>query len=143
MACEMCGARDVPLKKTLIEGVELHVCAKCRPFGKALEPKKVVKTFVKKQVVIADIKKDYAHLLKQKREQKGMRQVDLAKFLNEKESLIHQIESGHLKPSDGFIKKVRSMLGLELLDTSSDVQPVEVEQTSRGAFTIGDLLKKT
>ncbi|MFW5746625.1 MAG: helix-turn-helix domain-containing protein, partial [Nanoarchaeota archaeon] len=81
--------------------------------------------------------------IKKKREQMGMRQKDLARFLNERESFIHQLESGHIKPSQKILHKLKEKLGLDLLREKRLENQEETEtSSSSGTYTIGDILKK-
>jgi uncharacterized protein (TIGR00270 family) len=58
---------------------------------------------------------DAAKLVKVERERRGMRQVDLAKMLQVKESLIHHVESQQMQLSLVFAKKIEEALGIKLV----------------------------
>ena len=145
--CELCGKKE-DLVKALIEGVELNVCQACGKFGKVLA---TVKRYTPKEQHIM-LKKsspkekteliveDYAEIIKKKREQLGLSQKDFANKINEKESLIHNIETGHLEPSLALARKLEKMLGIKLVEAYE----AEHEKAKTGkveGFTLGDFIK--
>ena len=142
--CEMCGT-ETKLYPTLIEGVELNVCQKCAGFGKRLKkPAKVVrkkrKTPAKsKREVIQVIRDDYSKILRKKREKMGLKQNEFAKFLAEKESIIHKMESGNYTPSIELARKMENKLNIDLI-RQKEIEPQNIK-ASKTTFTIGDVLK--
>ena len=149
MLCEMCG-KQAELFKTSIEGTELNVCRSCSKYGKVLKrirepikekPKKPVKIeIVSKEPETEElVVEDYAKRIKQKREQMDLTQEKLAKKLNEKESLLQKIESGHMKPSLRLAKKLQNFLGIKLIEEFKPQKRTHAK-TSSGPLTIGDLI---
>src|SRR3989344_9054884 len=106
MNCEICGSEG-NLFKTLIEDSELNVCKECSRFGKVISAVEIetekqrkeyrVTTFPDKEIVQV-IVPDYSEIIKKKREELGLKQEEFAKKINEKESLIHKIETGQFEP---------------------------------------------
>ncbi len=152
MNCDMCGVES-QLFKALIEGGELNVCKACAKYGKILHkirqepkrPKKQVKLSIEqvekpdKQIVLVVVN-DYSKRVKKKREHMGLKQEDLAKRINERESIIHKIESGRFKPSMKLARKLEKFLRITLIE--------QYEETFDGGkakvgenLTIGDLIK--
>ncbi|MBS3122666.1 TIGR00270 family protein [Candidatus Woesearchaeota archaeon] len=156
MLCEMCG-KEGELVKADIEGAELIVCRACAKFGKIIsivrpplskqekkardentESKPVDKL---KREIIQLINDDYPQLIKNAREKMGLKQQELALKIAEKESLIHNIESGKFLPSIVLARKFERFLKIKLIE-----QHEETEEDSRGkaskqtALTIGDML---
>lgn len=158
MQCELSGKEfEGPGVKVKIEGVVMTVAPEFAKYGTPVQeaPKsmarsssarqpKAAKPLFGKEIEFIDV--NYGALIKRKREAMGMRQKDLARFLNERESLIHQLESGHIKPSERVLNKLEGKLGLKLLKvakTADDDDADDTPSTSRGGgFTIGDMLKK-
>ena len=105
----MCGTETEGLFKTNIEGSELNVCENCSKFGKVIsevrikeiKPKKVKedKTYGPENEIVFVIVEDYAEKIRKRREELGLKQEDFAKKINEKQALIHKIETGHFEPS--------------------------------------------
>ncbi|MFT4326771.1 MAG: helix-turn-helix domain-containing protein [Candidatus Woesearchaeota archaeon] len=115
MACDMCGAKE-PLEKTMVEGAILNLCHTCKKVGtpikdpKTFTPKKRAPRYEEKVVENAGA------LVKYKRESLGMRQVDLAKMLLIKESLIHHIEVEDIPLTLELAKKIEEMLKIALVE---------------------------
>ncbi len=147
----MCGS-EKELFKTLIEESELNVCKECSKYGKIISAVKKpeiekkqkkeyrVLTFPNKEI-IQIIVSDYAEKIKKKREQFGLKQEDFAKKINEKESLIHKIETGHFEPSITLARKIEKFLKITLVQQyEEEYKKIENPKTDR--FTIGDFLDK-
>lgn len=151
--CEMCG-KDLPLFRAFIEGSELKVCKGCASFGKLIGPvaqppkreKKKEKEDAAKNAepeVIQSIVSGYGEIVKKARESKGLKQEELARKINEKESLIHKVETGHYEPNLLLAFKLEKFLGIKLVEeTTVEKSGGKKPAESGGAFTIGDLIKE-
>jgi len=144
-ACEMCGKED-EIVTALVEGVQLNVCQNCSSFGKIIKKPISVKKMpdVKKiplqeREIIQSIREEYSSLIKGKREKMGLKQKEFAKFLSEKESMIHKIESGLYVPSLALARKIEKQLGISLVE-EREVLPQHMK-TKKETFTIGDIIK--
>ena len=69
-----------------------------------------------------------------------MTQKDLAMKLNEKESIIHSIESGRMEPELSLAMKLETFLKINLIETV-DESPGKQAKVSKTGLTIGDMLK--
>lgn len=148
MQCEMCG-KDTGLLKAVIEGTELKVCKDCGKFGKIIgrirqEPKAKKKKKEEKEEelpeIIQIIVPDYPKKAKQARESLGLKQKELAKKLNEKESIIHKIETGHYKPSIKLARKLEKFLKIKLVG-EEQIEKDREKVVSSERITIGDIIK--
>ncbi|MCA9477731.1 MAG: TIGR00270 family protein [Nanoarchaeota archaeon] len=124
--CEMTGKKNVELFQVKIEGTVMNVCKECIKYGEQVSRPSSFKTrsssFSRKDESEDQfIVKDFAARIKNGREKKNLKQADMAKQLNEKESLIHNIESGHLKPNFPLAKKLERFLGITLIESVSAV----------------------
>ena len=142
----MCGART-KLYNCVVEGANLLVCERCSRFGQVMgvfEPKVQVPLINKKpkkqienefEVIVG-----FATFIKNLREKQSLRQDELALKINEKASLIHGLESGHLTPSFSVVEKLERFFGVRLVEK---VDPVKVStlELKDQALTIGDLIK--
>ncbi len=147
MICEMCG-NPGKLFKTIVEGTELSVCQECSRFGKVVGvvEQSIAKTIAKTKSeepeteVMELLVEDYAEKIRKKRESLGFNQDEFAKKLNEKESLIQKIESGHFEPSIGLAKKISRMLQIKLVEEYEERHEKQPRPKVEG-FTLGDFIK--
>lgn len=148
MLCEMCGSKESVLK-AVIEGTEMYVCIGCSRFGKVIN--EVKKPFVKakktakimaetKEELVRIIVPNYSQLIRDKRENLGLSQKDFAKKINEKESLVHNIEISRFEPSIKIAEKIEKFLCIKLIEEYIEKKEPSKERKS-DAFTIGDLIK--
>lgn len=140
--CEICG-EERELVKAIVEGSLLDVCEECSKFGNTIVVKKIQKEekAVKKQTVdiINIISPDYPRLIKESREKLGLKQKDLALKLNEKESVVHKLETGSLRPTILLARKLERTLNISLIELYQDTH--ESLNLKDDKLTIGDILK--
>lgn len=155
MQCETCG-KDTELFLTDLEGAQLKLCAKCGRFGKILkrikteeEIKKQEKNEVKKikqlikgpeKELIQVIVEDYPERIKTARERLKLKQEDFAKNINEKLSLIHNLETGHLEPNLALARKLEKALNIVLIEDHEESHGL-LKASKSDKLTIGDLIK--
>ena len=149
MICDMCGTETEGLFKTNIEGSELNVCENCSKFGKVIsevrikeiKPKKVKedKTYGPENEIVFVIVEDYAEKIRKRREELGLKQEDFAKKINEKQALIHKIETGHFEPSVELTRKIERFLKVRLIE-KKEVVHEKASKEKEGYFTIGDII---
>ena len=145
----MCGAKT-KLFKAKIEGTEMNVCRDCSKFGKIIgevkepeKPKKIEKIakeegpYIEMLQVIVE---DYPERIRNAREKMGLKQKDLAKKLNEKESLIHKIETKDFEPNINLARKLERFLKIRLIEQHEEVHTKEAK-TKSDTLTIGDFVK--
>ena len=149
MVCDMCGSQG-KLFKAIVEGTELNVCQKCARFGSVISPgtprhsmhkrtpRKTSQPLPEPEEIIIE---NYPELIKQKREKLGLTQEKFAQKLNEKESLLQKIESGHIKPSLNLAKKIQNFLGIKLIEQFKPKKILTQNQSKSYVLTIGDILK--
>lgn len=148
----MCGSEG-KLYKAIIENAELSICQECSKFGRVIG---VIKQEVPRKIksktgtihenkepqteTMQIIVNDYAEKIKKKRENLGLKQKDFAKKINEKESLIQNIESGRYEPSIEIAKKFERFLKIKLIEDYEDT-PEPQAKSKTDSFTIGDFIK--
>lgn len=148
MNCEMCGKQEAS-HKAIIEGIELTVCSGCAKYGKILrkpqffaKKKEVKKTEKEKEPeIIEKIISDYGQKIKKARTQKEMTQEEFARKLNIKESLLHKIENSLFEPSIPLARKLEKMLGIKLVEQTTEQEKVEIKKGKTEGMTVGDLIK--
>ena len=140
MNCELCGKRK-ELVLALVENSEMKVCSDCAKFGKVLREIKEVEEEEKKveeEEFVEGIVEDYSKLIKDKREKMGLKQEELARKLNLKESIIHKIETGSIEPSIETARKFENFLRIKLI-TEYNVKYRKIG-TNDKVMTLGDLI---
>lgn len=146
-ACDLCGT-SAPLKETKVEGTLLKVCQNCAKFGtqdvipqnRNQRMRTQSSSYKKPTDDGLIVLPNAGQLIKAEREKRNMRQVDFSRMLNIKESIIHQIESGHAITVD-VVKKIEAQLHIKLTAKPVESESVPGRSTTQ-SFTIGDLLKK-
>ena len=144
MQCEICG-REGRLFKARVESSEMIVCEKCSKFGnilKEINENPIEKKFEKvKNKEIFYIRKDYSQIIKKNREKINLKQEELAKKMNLKESMIHKIESGAFEPSMELAKKFEKFFNIKLIEKYKEEKEEKLKEQGK-EMTIGDILKE-
>ena len=145
----MCGKRAESLAKAVIEGVQLDVCNDCAKFGKVVQqPKRLdAKSQVmrmksqarQKDEKIEMLVKNYAEIIRKKRESMGLTQKDFAGKISEKEATVHKIETGALAPPLSLAKKLERFLGVRLVEEYQETAASSGKKSFEG-FTLGDFI---
>jgi putative transcription factor len=155
MQCDMCGkdVSDYELTNAIIEGTKLRVCDKCSKFGKVLKSPlnsfnrnndktpqfKQIKTEPEYEEMIVE---NYSEIIKSAREKKNIKQEDFANLINEKESLIHKIETGHMEPNIKMARKIEKFLGITLIKEVELGGSINISKDKKfTSLTIGDIIK--
>ena len=149
MACEMCGKEEAILKAN-IEGTTLSVCESCSKFGKvtakislpAAARQKAAKEEARHQTEdsIEVVVPEFGNMIKQRRESLGLKQDEFARKVAVKESVLHKMEVGAVKPDIEEAKRLGKMLGLKLVE-KLDEGPAVVSQQRSDTLTLGDMIK--
>ncbi len=148
MKCEMCG-QDAKLKKVKVEGAVLKLCKNCQDTGEVISaPRKVKNRFKKKKKrrkprsQRKHLVKDFDKKVKAKRESEEMSIEDLSEQMKVKESVVHRIESGKLKPDEKLAKKIKKVLGIQLYQQESQLDyETRKKENKHSKATIGDIAK--
>ena len=145
MNCELCG-REAEIVGTIIEGSFLNVCKECSKYGITVKQKEVAEkkeikfTRLPEEDVNEFIIEDYYEKIKNAREKLGLKQEELAKKLNAKESVVHKIESKSLIPSLDLAKKLEIVLKIKLIERRNEVYSKKNISLKDKDLTIGDLV---
>src|SRR3989344_1678844 len=146
MQCELCG-KNTALFKAEIESVEMTVCQDCTRFGSILnklqtsEAPKIKTAAISKRrpELNEEIVENYGRLIKRAREKLNFTQEELAKKLNEKESLITKLENNSILPSLELARKIEKQLNISLI--SIEEEENIISKNSDDSLTIEDLMK--
>jgi len=147
--CEICG-KEALLSRTKVENTELLVCDSCSSFGEVIqrhvdelkeeELKQKSKKFVENEV-IEIIVDGYSKQIKDSRNWMGLTQKEFAQKLSEKESVLNNIESGHMMPTIDLAKKIEKLCNIKLIEEYKEKEDNVKLNFKDQALTIGDLLK--
>ena len=144
MECELCGKKE-ELYNAIIESVELNVCIACSSLGKVVGKieKKITPKIRYNQIIkeeIETIVENYASKIRNSRESMGLNQKEFAIKINEKESVVHKLETGSMKLSLDLARKLEKNLKLKLIEKFQE-ESYSNKDISTEDLTIGDLIK--
>ncbi len=138
MQCEICGKQINNGIKIKVEGSEMTVCGKCSNLGTKVETKKEekrysgsgssnsgdtkVKTSNKRKSGTShslyeemdELVDDYPKRIQRAREERDLKQDELAQKINEKSSIISKLEKGSKLPEDKVVNKLENFLEIDL-----------------------------
>lgn len=160
MMCEMCGAKAPGTKLVMVEGAAVHVCGKCERFasspavktkeGVVLLPdvaerldtreKRRKEKDIYEKAGEPELAMDYHERIRLGRQKLGMSQEDLGKLINERKSVIIQVEKGEMTPTDNLVHKLEKALNIILKEVIEDTGEIKKADNSRG-LTLGDFIK--
>jgi len=160
LRCEVCGNKihDEPIT-AVIEGAKLIVCVECSKHGKIIHheevalPKKNLKkpqappTMIQRKPVVAKVEitqepaEDYANKIRAAREKLALTHEELGKKINEKASVLRNLEAGKMTPNNQLASKLEHMLKIKLLVPISEEKVTQIPQSANQELTLGDLIK--
>ena len=158
----MCGKEVASLLPVRIEGTILSVCRDCARFGDNVKAGGKQGTTVEPSLIQVRLQNrerrmktkdvyeggeesfemalDYPKRIKEAREKMGWKQEELAAKMNERESIIHKLESGTMHPDDALIRKVEKTLDIKIKEKVT-IAAVE-KSTGKKGMTLEDFIKK-
>jgi uncharacterized protein (TIGR00270 family) len=151
MQCDLCG-KEAALVLAEIEGSRVRACPSCAAYGKVVgqvvaPPKRPLKgsapgplkaSNTHKETILM-VRPDAGALIKAAREKRNLPQADLARLLNEKASVIHNVETGHGTLSLDLARKFERALRVRLVESYTEDGSATGAKDAEG-LTIGDLL---
>jgi len=134
----------------------MKVCEDCSRFGKVKGKSNVKVVFqetkkpVQKDSEYAFVQ-NYGMIVKDARERLGLKQEDFAKKINEHKSIVHQVESEHMKPGVDLARKFERALHIKIVEeikeeeSSSNKSKSQVSENfgkfdKNAPVTIGDVI---
>ncbi|MGA1822085.1 MAG: multiprotein bridging factor aMBF1 [Thermoplasmatota archaeon] len=150
--CEKCGKVTRAINLVNIAGASMYVCPECARYGtpirekpktEAAPPQRQVQKRVGKRKDALDrsemeLSDEYPRLIQRGRERMKWSREDLGRKINEKVSVISNLEHGTMHPSDSLIKKLEKALDIKLMVPVEDVQ-LESTASSQG-MTLADFI---
>lgn len=160
LRCEVCGHKIHTEPVTaIIEGARLTVCVECAKHGKIVHQEEVAlpkptqkKTLVpmaamqKKPAVVSvqitqELTQDYANKIRVAREKLGLTHEELGKKINEKASVLRNLETGKMEPNNQLASKLEHMLKIKLLVPISEEKATQIPKSANQELTLGDLIE--
>ncbi|MEM0202619.1 MAG: multiprotein bridging factor aMBF1 [Archaeoglobaceae archaeon] len=147
MNCEICGKEiKAPGYRIAVEGTELTVCASCKKYGsesiqtaKQGSARRVVLKKKKPQTKIEfkeELVENFNQIIRIEREKRGWSQEQLAKKIQEKESVIKKIENAEITPEPEVVEKLEKLFGIKLRESVPDVKAPKAQRLTT---TLGDV----
>lgn len=147
MNCEICG-REIKGKgfRIIVEGSEMTVCHSCRQYGSEKKPsiasqqgaRRIIKKRKPKIEFQDELIENYHMIIRREREKRGWSQEQLAKKIQEKESLIKKIENAEILPEPEVIEKLEKLFNLKLRE---QIPEIKVEGKGKTLTpTLGDIV---
>lgn len=161
LRCEVCGRKihTDPIR-AVIEGAKLTVCVECSKHGKVIlhaeEPspqktalKKVQapisvvqkKPIVAKVEITKELTEDYANKIRAAREKLLLSHEELGKKINEKASVLRNLEAGKMAPNNQLASKLEHMLKIKLLVPITEEKLTAMPRATSEGLTLGDLIE--
>jgi len=160
LRCEVCGHKihSEPIV-AVIEGAKLTVCLECSKHGKIIHQEEVAlskpdlkkpkapMTVVQKKPVVANVQitqelsQDYANKIRAAREKLALTHEELGKKINEKASVLRNLEAGKMEPNNQLASKLEHMLKIKLLVPISEEKVNQIPKSASQELTLGDLIK--
>jgi putative transcription factor len=159
LRCEVCGHKihDEPIT-AVIEGARLTVCVECSKHGKVVyeepsAPKQVLakkpqapismvprKSTVANVQITQEVTENYANTIRVAREKLGLTHEELGKRINEKASVLRNLEIGKMAPNNQLASKLEHMLKIKLIVPISE-EKTPLPRSASQELTLGDLIE--
>ncbi len=161
LRCEVCGHKihTDPIT-AVIEGARLTVCVECAKHGKIVHQDEIVLpkqatqkkpqgsvALVQKKPMVANVQitqeltQDYANMIRVAREKLALTHEELGKKINEKASVLRNLETGKMEPNNQLASKLEHMLKIKLLIPISEEKAVQMPKSGNQEMTLGDLIE--
>jgi putative transcription factor len=151
MICEICGRNFNTGVRIQLEGSVVSVCDNCAGYGKVISRINTVKEkpkAIESSAPVYDMQdvapketlvEDWSLKIKNAREKRKLKQGDLAKLINEPESLVHRLEAGKIEPDDTLVRKLEKKLNIKLMIKEEAAERF-VGSGGKDGRTLGDLV---
>jgi len=151
--CEKCGKGTRAISLVNIAGANMYVCPECAKYGtpvKVKSPPPEAPTqrtvprrsppprrdaLARREMELTD---DYPKVIQRGRERMNLSREDLGRKINEKVSVISNLEHGAMHPSDNLIKKLEKALDIKL---RVPIEEIHIERSAESqGMTLADFI---
>jgi putative transcription factor len=141
LRCEVCGhkIRTEPVT-AIIE--EITLPKQTITAQKTQAPIRVVqrKPIIAKVNITEELTEDYANEIRVAREKMCLTHEELGKKINEKASVLRNLEAGKMAPNNQLASKLEHMLKIKLLVPISEEKATALPKSASQEMTLGDLI---
>lgn len=162
--CEVCGREVNSVQEVTLEGAKLLTCSRCaklgqpvrklqsapglpRPTSPAYVPSEGTRTpaprrepirprGAEREIVPVE---NFAALVRKAREQRGLSHKEVARLLNERESVIAKLETGKMTPTTNLARRIERLFKLTLLEEAESLEALPSKSSSTTTF--GDIVE--
>jgi putative transcription factor len=136
--CELCGSKAT--RRAKVEGSILDVCDDCVKYGEEVPRIEIRRTKrLPPKIESEDVLvRDFHKIIRRSRENRKLTQVELAKKLKEKVSVIKRVEDGW-EPPTKLIEKIEKYFNIKLREKVEDNAQNKKKETKK--LTIGDIVE--
>jgi putative transcription factor len=99
------------------------------------------KPFVARVEITQELTEDYTSKIKSAREKLSLTHEELGKKINEKASVLRNLEAGKMAPNNQLASKLEHMLKIKLLIPISEEKETTIPNSSNRELTLGDLIE--
>ncbi len=142
----------------VIEGARMTVCVECSKHGKIVyaepaAPRQALKkpqapvTMVQRKPMTAEVQitqevaEDYSSKIRVAREKLMLTHEELGKKINEKASVLRNLEVGKMAPNNQLASKLEHMLKIKLLVPISQEKVNQIPKSASQDLTLGDIVE--
>lgn len=91
--------------------------------------------------ITQEITEDYPNKIRVAREKMGLTHEELGKKINEKASVLRNLETGKMAPNNQLASKLEHMLKIKLLEAISEEKATALPKSASQEMTLGDLIE--
>ena len=91
--------------------------------------------------ITQELTQDYPNKIRVSREKMGLTHEELGKKINEKASVLRNLEAGKMEPNNQLASKLEHMLKIKLLVPISDEKAVQIPKSANEELTLGDIIE--
>jgi uncharacterized protein (TIGR00270 family) len=138
--CDICGAKTDRLLVSEIEGAKIDVCESCSKLGKVVAIKETRRPKQRRYEITYVSVPGFGSIIRETRNRLGLDFKGFARKLNEKESLIKDLEKEEIEPSLKFSDKFYDIFGKKLVEVYQK-RHFDIKTKDHRKLTFGDIVK--
>jgi putative transcription factor len=162
--CEVCGREVQSVQEVTLEGAKLLACSRCAKLGQPISKSQAApgspRPMSAARVGSQDFRtsplhreplkprraereivpvENFAALVRKAREERGLSHKEVARQLNERESVIAKLETGKMTPTTNLARRMERLFKLTLLEEAESLDAFPSKSPS--STTFGDVVE--